>query len=272
MTNPVVNAAAGVGVQLGAEPQPAAAGGAAAQQVGAPVTATSTVTTAALQAEMQRWQPDLQADGVIAHSAAEVFNNHQQELSSRFGLSAQQATEALGGSYFNQRGQRITGPAIVGRRSWGRRSWVPRSWVRRSWGRGSWVRGSWGRAWMRRARTGAHQRLRLHPSAPSAVTSGGSAPVWNPPAVRAPAGGSRVQPAPAAPAAPSAVRRPEHDTVAAPRPRPQPQQQPNWVQQAGQAAWDVLTYPIRWTPSAAPGATRGYLPGIGPAGQREFAH
>ncbi len=51
---------------------------------------------------------------MIAHSAAEVFNNHQQELSSRFGLSAQQATEALGGSYSNRVGQRLVGPATVG--------------------------------------------------------------------------------------------------------------------------------------------------------------
>ncbi len=81
---------------------------------GATASPAPAVQAGALQAEMQRWQRDLQADGVIAHSAAEVFNNHQQELSSRFGLSAQQATEALGGSYSNRVGQRITGPAIVG--------------------------------------------------------------------------------------------------------------------------------------------------------------
>ncbi len=81
---------------------------------GAAAGAAPTVQTDALRAEMQRWQRDLQAEGVIAHSAAEVFNNHQQELSSRFGLSAQQATEALGGSYSNRVGQRLVGPATVG--------------------------------------------------------------------------------------------------------------------------------------------------------------
>ncbi len=71
-----------------------------------------------LAAQMAAWQRDLQAEGVIAHSAAEVFNNHQQELSSRFGLSAQRATEALGGSYSNRvghdHGPGDRGPAIVG--------------------------------------------------------------------------------------------------------------------------------------------------------------
>ncbi len=67
-----------------------------------------------LAAQMAAWQDELTGRGIVADSAAEVFNNHQQELSSRFGLSAQQATEALGGSYSNRVGQRITGPAIVG--------------------------------------------------------------------------------------------------------------------------------------------------------------
>ncbi len=235
----------------------------------APEEGAPAVAADALRAEMQRWQRDLQAEGVIAHSAAEVFNNHQQELSSRFGLSAQQATEALGGSYSNRVGQRITGSAIVGPAIVGPKIVGPAIVGPGIVGEG--IVGpcldascpNWGRI----------NGFASAPSAPSAVTSGGSAPVWNPPAVRAPAGGSRVQPAPAAPAAPSAVRRPEHDTVAAPRPQPQPQQQPNWVQQAGQAAWDVLTYPHPLDPVR--GAWRDawrYLPGIGPAGQREFAH
>ncbi len=217
--NPVVNAAAGLACNLGQNPNQQPPVAPPPNTGGAPVTATSTVTTAALQAEMQRWQRDLQADGVIAHSAAEVFNNHQQELSSRFGLSAQQATEALGGSYSNRVGQRITGPAIVGPAIVGPAIVGPKIVGPAIVGEGIVGEGivgpcldascpNWGRI----------NGFASAPSAPSAVTSGGSAPVWNPPAVRAPAGGSRVQPAPAAPAAPSAVRRPS--TTPSPHPGP----------------------------------------------------
>jgi len=57
--------------------------------------------------------------GVRADSSAQVFNNNPEELKARFGLTARQATELLGGVYSSSVGVGQVGEEIVGEGSVG---------------------------------------------------------------------------------------------------------------------------------------------------------
>jgi len=210
------------------------------------------VDTALLQQEMRRWQDGLQRDGVVAHRAAEVFNHHQDELRARFGLSPQQATELLGGTYSPGFGQRLVGPAIVGPAIVGPAIVGP---------------AIVGPAIVGPAVVGPCTRgMACWGNGPAGI---GAAGTGESPLARQPGGAVPPVPQPQQGRSPVVRTAPP---VTAPSPTAPPQQgAPVW-EQVGRTAMEVLTYPHPLDPVR--GAWRDvwrYLPVFGPGGQREPA-